>query len=57
MRFKKMNESQWLKDEINKNRDLLNKKISIDDMDKALYSENLKPTDRTRKFVKDNTKK
>jgi len=52
-----MNESQWLKDEINKNRDLLNKKISIDDMDKALYSENLKPTDRTRKFVKDNTKK
>jgi predicted O-methyltransferase YrrM len=54
-----MNESQWLKDEINKNKnhDLLNKKISIDDMDKALYSENLKPTDRTRKFVKDNTKK
>ena len=54
-----MNESQWLKDEIekNKNHDLLDKKISIDDMDKALYSENLKPTDRTRKFVKDNTKK
>ncbi len=47
-----INESQWLKDEIekNKNHDSLDTKVTIDEMDKALYSENLKPTDRIRKF-------
>lgn len=49
-----INESDWLKDEIekNKNHEPLNTKVTIDEMDKALYSENLKPTDRIRKFTK-----
>jgi len=46
------NESKWLKEEIKKNKNHvpLNKNITIDDMDKALFSDNLTPTDRKRKF-------
>jgi len=49
-----INESKWLADEIekNKNHESVNKKITIDDMDKILFSNNLKALKRNRKFFK-----
>lgn len=51
-------ESKWLIDEIEKNKDHvpLNKKITIDEMDKVLYSGNLKLNDRVRKFFDNKSK-
>jgi len=53
-----INESKWLIDEIekNKNHESLNKKVTIDEMDKSLYLDNLKPTGRVRKKFDNNLK-